>query len=66
MAKKPQAKKPAFEVKPSKNGQSWSVLHINKNSRRIPTFEFASEGAAKQWINYQSKAWMRDYERSRQ
>jgi hypothetical protein len=26
MSRKPQTKRPALEVRPSKNGQSWSVL----------------------------------------
>lgn len=63
--KRLQVKKPAFEVKPSKNSQTWSVFYINKNNRRISTFEFASEKASQDWINYQSKTWLKSYERNR-
>jgi hypothetical protein len=65
MGKRPQVKKPAFEVKPSKNSQIWSVLYINKNNRRISAFDFASEKAAQEWINFRSKAWLKTYERNR-
>jgi hypothetical protein len=65
MSRKPQVKGPAFEVRPSKNGQSWSVLHINNNNRRSHTYEFASEKAAWNWINHESKVWLRKFEASR-
>ena len=62
MSRNPQVQKPAFEVRPSKNGLSWSVLHINKNNRRSHTYEFASEKAAWNWINYESKVWLKQFE----
>jgi hypothetical protein len=55
------SKKPAFEIRPSKNGQSWLVFHINKNNRRSHTYEFASEKAARNWINYESQGWLKKY-----
>jgi hypothetical protein len=65
MGKKAQVKKPAFEVKPSKNSQSWIVFHINKNNRHNPTYEFASEKAALNWINYESKDWLKNHKAKR-
>ena len=62
MSRNPQVQKPAFEVRPSKNGLSWSVLHINKNNRRSETYEFASEKAAWNWINYESNVWLKQFE----
>lgn len=64
MSRKPQVKKSVFEIRPSKNGQSWSVLYINKNNRRSHTHEFASEKAAWNWINYKSKRWLKKYDAS--
>jgi hypothetical protein len=65
MGKKAQVKKSVFEVKPSKNSQSWIVFHVNQNNRRSPTYEFASEKAALNWISYESKAWLKNYEAKR-
>jgi hypothetical protein len=62
MSKKPQVNAPLFEIKPSRNGQSWSVLHINKSKKRMQTYEFTSEKAASNWINYESKAWLKKYD----
>jgi hypothetical protein len=65
MGKKAHVKKLAFEVEPSKNNQSWIVFHINKNNRRSPTYEFASEKAAVNWISYESSAWLKRYQAKR-
>jgi len=58
---KTQFKDPPFATRPAKNGMSWSVFLIRSNGRSKEISEFASEKAAHNWIDYQSKSWLKKY-----
>lgn len=56
MAKNQRLKKSLFIIRPAKNGQSWFVF---LSGRSAPVYEFASEKAALNWIEYSAKSWLR-------
>jgi hypothetical protein len=58
MAKTQQPKKIPFVIRPAKNGQSWSVF---RTGGRSLVYDFASEKAAQTWIEYGSKAWLKEH-----
>jgi hypothetical protein len=58
-AKRRLDEQPSFVIRPAKNGQSWSVLLVAKGRHAVAVYEFASEKAAQNWIDYESKLWLR-------
>jgi hypothetical protein len=62
MAKKRKFTETHFVIRPAKNGQSWSVYLITKYGRSIEAYEFASEKSARNWIDYESRGWLRKRE----
>jgi hypothetical protein len=61
MAKAQQHRHTDFVVKAAKNGTSWSVYFVARNGRASQVFEFASERAAHDWVDNQSRSWLRKY-----
>ena len=51
-AKRRLVEPPSFVIRPVKNGQSWSVFLVAKGRHAVAVYEFASEDAAQNWIDY--------------